>query len=473
MLHSGPSSIAFGYFAFLYYDRLERYPGLAYLSREETQSYINHVAKILRSLLQHGGYHYTGKQCRLWGFWVLPSGAWLLTNYHVFLRHTLALNVETWSPIINMPGLRTTETTVSSPRFQANMQRLAFLVTAACAATATKIPVRDNPIVRTTPEARQAGRLPSSFQWSSTGPLIGPKDDGRNVAGIKDPSIVEINGTYHVFASTAQESGYNLVYLSFSDFNAAGSAALHYLDETPIGTGYRAAPEVFYFEPQGLWYLIYQNGNAAYSTNKDISNPNGWSAPKNFYASMPSIISDNIGDGYWVDMWVICDAQNCHLFSSDDNGHLYRSQTTVANFPNGMSEPVIAMSDSDRNKLFEASCVYAVEGGGYLLLIEAIGSDGNRYFRSWEADNIAGPWTGLADTEANPFARYNNVAFSGSEWSKSISHGEVVRSQTDQTLTISPCNLRFLYQGLDPSASGSYNSLPWRLALITQTNSVC
>ncbi|KAH6888427.1 glycosyl hydrolase family 62-domain-containing protein [Thelonectria olida] len=315
--------------------------------------------------------------------------------------------------------------------------------------------------------------LPSSFKWSSTQALVAPKSDGRNIAGIKDPTIVEIDGTYHVFASTAQESGYNLVYFSFTDFSKAGSAKFHYLDQTPIGTGYRAAPQVFYFKPHKLWYLVYQNGNAAYSTNADISNPSGWTAPKNFYASQPSIITQNIGSGAWVDMWVICDASNCHLFSSDDNGHLYRSQTPVSSFPNGMTNTVITISDSNKYSLFEASCVYTIKGGGYLLLIEAIGTDGQRYFRSWTATNLAGSWTALANTESNPFARANNVAFSGTAWTKSISHGEIVRTQVDQTLTINPCKLRFLYQGLDPSASGSYNSLPWKLALLTQTNSSC
>lgn len=193
---------------------------------------------------------------------------------------------------------------------------------------------------------------------------------------------------------------------------------------------------------------------------------------KNFFSSVPSIITENIGKGYWVDMWVICDSSNCYLFSSDDNGHLYRSQTTLSNFPNGMGNTVIALSDSNPNNLFEASNVYRV-GNEYLLLVEAIGSDGNRYFRSWTAPSLTGTWTGLANTEANPFARSNNVVFSGTAWTKSISHGEMVRSQVDQTMTISPCKLRYLYQGLSPTATGDYNSLPWRLALLTQTNSAC
>lgn len=174
-----------------------------------------------------------------------------------------------------------------------------------------------------------------------------------------------------------------------------------------------------------------------------------------------------------VDMWVICDSEKCHLFSSDDNGHLYRSETSIEEFPNGMTQPVIDLEDSNRFELFEAACVYTIGDGQYLLLIEAIGSDEHRYFRSWTSTSIAGPWEPLAATEANPFARANNVEFEGTPWTKSISHGEVIRDQVDQTLTIKLCNLRFLYQGLSPEAGGSYNGLPWRLGLLTQQDSTC
>ncbi|MFI5797759.1 non-reducing end alpha-L-arabinofuranosidase family hydrolase [Streptomyces sp. NPDC051677] len=330
------------------------------------------------------------------------------------------------------------------------------------------------PAARTAVAPRSAAALPSSFSWSSSGALIAPKPDStHNIAGIKDPTVVYYNGKYHVFASTASAAGYNLVYLSFSDWSQAGSATHHYLDRTAIGAGYRAAPQVFYNTQQRLWYLVYQTGNASYSTNPDISNPNGWSAPRNFYPSMPDIIRQNIGNGYWVDMWVICDSANCYLFSSDDNGHLYRSQTTVGQFPNGFTNTVIAAQDSKYN-LFEASNVYKVQGANqYLLIVEAIGSDGRRYFRSWTSGSLAGSWTPLAASESNPFARANKVSFPSGAWTKDISHGEMIRAGYDQTLTIPNCRLQYLYQGLNPNASGDYNSLPWRLGLLTQTNSTC
>ncbi|KAF5333790.1 hypothetical protein D9758_017176 [Tetrapyrgos nigripes] len=313
-------------------------------------------------------------------------------------------------------------------------------------------------------EARAADAL--TFSWTSSGPLIAPKNDGRNLAALKDPSIVFYNGAYHVFASTAQASGYNMVYLTFTDFNSAQNAQFHYLDQTPIGSGYRAAPQVFYMSTQNLWYLIYQDGGAAYSTNSDITNPAGWSAPKHFFSGTPSIISQNIGSGFWVDMWVICDTSNCYHFSSDDNGHLYRAQTSVANFPNGMGNVVIANSAPNPNDLFEASNVYKV-GGQYLLIVECIGSQG-RYFRSWTSSSLSGSWTPLHASQTDPFAGLANVAFSSSKWTNDISHGEAVRSNVDQTMTLADCGpSQYLYQGLPIGSTGSYNVLPWKLALLT------
>ncbi|KAK0866263.1 hypothetical protein LTR87_015073 [Friedmanniomyces endolithicus] len=263
-----------------------------------------------------------------------------------------------------------------------------------------------------------------------------------------------------------------MVYITFTDWADVQSSTFHYLDQTLVGSGYRAAPEAFYFEPHQLWYLVYQNGNAAYSTNADITDPSGWTAPETFYSSEPALITQDPGSNAWVDMWVISDSSECYLFSSDDNGRLFRSSTSVADFPSGMGDPVVAVEDS-QFALFEASNVYSAGDGTYLLIVEAIGNDGNRYFRSWTSDSIDGTWTGLAETEANPFAKSTKVVFDGDAWTKSISHGEMVRTEIDQTLTISPCKLQYLYQGLDSTASGYYNTLPWKLALLTQTNSAC
>ncbi|KAJ2922695.1 hypothetical protein H1R20_g14392, partial [Candolleomyces eurysporus] len=318
-------------------------------------------------------------------------------------------------------------------------------------------------------------KMRARFIWSSTGPLISPKNDSRNLAGVKDPSIVYHDGVWHVFATTAKSGSWGLFYTNFTTWSQAASAPFFYLDQSGIGTGYRAAPQIFYFAPQKLWYLVYQNGNAAYSTNPDIDNPAGWTEPKTFYSGMPKIVEQHIGEGYWLDMWVICDEALCHLFSSDDNGQLYRSETPLENFPDGFNEPVIALQDPNRFRLFEASNVYQYAKDSYLLLVEAIGTDERRWFRSWTSSSIAGPWKELAAEEDNAFMRSNNVVFpSGTpEWTKDFSHGEMIRSGVDQEMKINPCKMVYFYQGMDPNAEGPYGDLPWRLALVTQTNSAC
>jgi hypothetical protein len=122
---------------------------------------------------------------------------------------------------------------------------------------------------------RQSFPENGDFEWLSSDPLIYPKNDSREIKGVKDPSIIHYNGKFHVFFSTAVSAGYSLAYTSFYKFEDANNASFYYLDQSPLGEGYRAAPEVFYFRPHKLWYLIYQDGNAAYSTNEDIEDPSG------------------------------------------------------------------------------------------------------------------------------------------------------------------------------------------------------
>lgn len=321
------------------------------------------------------------------------------------------------------------------------------------------------------------GSLPSRFQWSSSGPLAGPKPDAQHpeALAVKDFSVIRYNNQWQVYATTASPAGWNLVHYAFDDWSQAASAPHTYLDTTAIGEGYRAAPQVLYFAPQNLWYLIYQTPWPTYSTSTNPADPRSWSAPRTFMSEEPDIVKQNKGEGGWIDFWVICDSANCHLFFSDDNGHIYRAQTSLGNFPNGFGDTQLILSDTKEN-LFEATNVYKVAGSDqYLLIQEAANPSWRRYFRSFTSTSLTGPWTPTSGLYDDPFAGRFNVTFPGDAWTEDFSHGEMIRASNDQTLTINPCRLQFVYQGVDPKANGDdgYIKMPYRMGLLTQTNSPC
>jgi len=315
--------------------------------------------------------------------------------------------------------------------------------------------------------------LATTLQWDGNAPLIAPISDAtHNLLAVKDPSVVRFNDKWHVYASSVSTAGaYSTVYVSFADWAEAPTAPMYYMNQTSGFGGYTAAPQVFFFRPQNKWYLVYQAGPPMYSTANDLGDPTSWTLAAPFFAGTPAIVTQN--GGGWLDYWVICDTASCHLFFTNNQGHWYKSKTSIDQFPNGFGEPVVVMQDANAGRILEATNVYKMNGTDqYLAIIEAFDqtSNNHRYFRSWIADSLEGPWLPWQASGSYPFAGERNVTFEGTAWTHDISHGEAIRAGYDETLAINPCNLRYLYQGADPMAEtgGDYNKIPWRLGLITQ-----
>jgi hypothetical protein len=307
--------------------------------------------------------------------------------------------------------------------------------------------------------------LRGGFRWVVGPPLVVPADRPDDPCySVKDPTFVRYKGRWHLFCTIrSQKRSHQIEYFSFADWKQARQAKRQVLTLTD---GYFAAPQLFFFALHRKWYLLYQTIDKsrkpelqpAFSTTGDISQPASWSKPTLLFEKQPENVT------MWIDFWVICDDTRAHLFFTSLDGQMWRSETRLADFPRGWSQPAVVL----RGDIFEASHTYRLKGmQKYLTLIEAQ-ADGRRYYKAYLADRLDGAWSPLAATKVQPFAGPVNVRDASTHWTDSFSHGELIREGYDQTLEVDPANLRFVFQGVTHEAMRGkpYGEIPWKLGLL-------
>jgi hypothetical protein len=303
------------------------------------------------------------------------------------------------------------------------------------------------------------------FSWKASGPLldVGP---GKSAAdphlAVKDPTVVFHDGAWRLFTTVRMKSGrVDIEYLSFTDWALANQAPRHLL---ALHDQYYCAPQVFYFRPHKKWYLVYQLADKTrqppfgpcFSTTDSLAEPTSWTKPQPMVTNAPA-------KPKWLDFWVICDEAKAHLFYTSLDGQMWRRETKKSDFPFGWSEPVLAL----RGDIFEASHTYKLKGRSECLTIIEAQGDRRRYYKAYLAQRLEGPWRGLADSLAKPFAGCANVQ-QDTEWTANISHGELLRTGVDESMEVDPARVRFLFQGAsDQEYRGrSYGTIPWRLGML-------
>jgi hypothetical protein len=303
--------------------------------------------------------------------------------------------------------------------------------------------------------------------WEYTGPLITPEPRGKDPSRAqKDPSVVYYDGLWHVFMTVKLPERSAIEYCSFEKWETADNSKRTILAVSD--SHYYCAPQVFYFTPHKKWYLIYQVGMpgadkmwVAYSTSTNIADASSWTKAQPMLDGGPNDPRKEGG----LDYWIICDNQRAYLFLTSLNGKIWRLWTTLQEFPRGFAHCELALEA----KIFEASHTYRLKGSNRDLTI--IEENGRRFYKAYIADRLDGEWVPVADTDERPFAGWKNIrpAPGVEPWTDNVSHGELIRDGSDETLTVDPANLRFIFQGMwdkDKSDKG-YGQFQWRIGMLT------
>jgi hypothetical protein len=297
-------------------------------------------------------------------------------------------------------------------------------------------------------------------QWEISAPILSPGPEGSfDEVAVKDPSIVFHDGKWHLFYTARSKSEYTTGYVSAEKLTGLQSARRHELTMIRGKGRYGCAPQVFYYQPQRKWYLIFQNRDSnyqpAFSTTTTISQPDTWSVPQ------PLIRKDT--PAKWIDFWIICDETRAYLFYTQGHRVVIVRSTSLDKFPDGWEEGKEVLRD-----VHEAVHIYKVKDQDKFHMIYELNSGGVRSFGLATSTDLEGPWKKVTDK----YATGDQLTPAGGvqTWTDMVSHGELLRSGHNERMQYDPKNCKWLIQGiLRRDANVPYPSLPWKLGIMSKT----
>jgi len=298
--------------------------------------------------------------------------------------------------------------------------------------------------------------------WTVGRPVFGPGPRGSfDEVSVKDPSVVFFDGMWHVVYTARNNRTCTMGYVSANDLSGLQSAPRHELVAVRGGTRYDCAPQIFYFELQQRWYLVFQNRDAFYqpvfSTTATIGRPESW--------SRPAALVRKDEPAKWIDFWVICDETKACLFYTREHRDVFVRTTTLEAFPRGWGEGRKVFSG-----VHEAVHVYKVKGRNeYHMIYELKDEAGRRSFGLATARERTGRWKKVTDAHATG----EQLQFSDGQakWTEMVSHGEAIRAGFDQRMEYEPNTCRWLIQGLmTRELDKPYVLLPWRLGVMSKVS---
>lgn len=309
--------------------------------------------------------------------------------------------------------------------------------------------------------------LPITFEWTVGEPLKLPAGLGQEPGfySLSEATLAHSDQFWYLFGVVRTANAPSRIeYLRFSEWDAFGKEPSQPLPA--LGTGVRA-PQLFRLSSPDRWCLVFQQEQPGerdaipvpyISFSPTIDDPNAWSKPLEINVVNP------VDGGRWRDFWMIFDQASAYLFFTDSAGILWRSRTSREAFPSGWNLPEIAL----KADIFQSAQVYRIQDKPLYLAIAEGHSQWRRYYKAYVSDRLDGNWQALSITRDNAFVSMANVTFTGTNWTDSFSHGELVRLAADEFMQIDLSNLRFIFQGVGYLDRDNRlpAQVPWRLAML-------